>query len=101
MKHRSKLYTVKHFPVTQKEVQLLLRRYAAYDHSERGMDGIMLADCLTMSEFTGNKFAASIIDAHLDENTRRIHPKSFLSILSVLSSKTPAEMKKNCKIVCE
>ena len=85
------------FPVTQKEVQMLMKRYAAYDNSDRGIDGITLADCLTMSEFMGNKFAASIAEAHLDGNTHRIHPKAFLSVLSLLSSKTPAEVKKNCK----
>ena len=76
---------------------MLMKRYAAYDNSDRGVDGITLADCLTMSEFMGNKFAASIIEAHLDGNTQRIHPKAFLNVLSLLSSKTPAEVKKNCK----
>ncbi|XP_070190304.1 uncharacterized protein [Littorina saxatilis] len=72
-----------------------MKRYSAYDSSYKGEEGITLADCLTMSEFTGNKFAASILEAHLDEGTQRIHPKTFFSVLSLLSSKTPAEVKKN------
>ena len=84
--------------VTQKEIQILMRRYSAYDSSPGGEEGITLADCLTMIEFTGNKFAASVIEAHLDEETQRIHPTSFLSVLSLLSAKTPADVKKNCML---
>nr|KAG5704988.1 hypothetical protein BaRGS_022830 [Batillaria attramentaria] len=47
-----------------------------------------------MSEFAGGKFIASILEAHLDDETQRIHPKSFLSACSLLSSKTPPEAKK-------
>ncbi|KAL8563307.1 hypothetical protein ACOMHN_028830 [Nucella lapillus] len=72
-----------------------MKRYAAYDSSADGEDGITLSDCLTMVEFTGNKFAPSIIEANLEEKTLRIHPDGFLRVLSLLSSKTPVEVKKN------
>ncbi|XP_076467111.1 uncharacterized protein LOC143298208 isoform X2 [Babylonia areolata] len=72
-----------------------MKRYAAYDSSAGGEEGVTLADCLTMTEFTGNKFAASVLEANLDEETQRIHPEGFLRVLSLLSSKTPEEVKKN------
>lgn len=83
--------------VTQKELGQLIKRYAAYDKSEKGHIGITLSDCLTIIEFCGNKFIASIIEAHLNESTHRIHLKSFIDLCTLLSSKTPVEAKKNCK----
>ena len=84
-------------PVTPKEIQLLMKRYGAYDLSIGGSDGITLADCLTMTEFMGNKFAASVLEAHLNENTNKIHPRAYLSVLSLLSARTSADVKKECE----
>lgn len=83
--------------VTEKEVVQLLQRYSTYDNSEKGLTGMSLADCLSLSEFSGDKCIAGIVEAHLNEKTRCIHPKSFLNVCSLLSSKTSTEAKKDCE----
>ncbi|XP_071114174.1 calcineurin subunit B-like isoform X1 [Haliotis cracherodii] len=81
-------------PFKQRDLERLLKRYADYDPSERGVRGITFDVCVTIPEFCGNKFVPKVIASYQDPSSKKIFPKQFLLICAVLSSKTPPQKKK-------
>ncbi|ESO94875.1 hypothetical protein LOTGIDRAFT_227329 [Lottia gigantea] len=81
-------------PFKSKDVEKLLKRYAHYDSSEKGINGIPYNTCVSMPEFAGNKFAPHLMQHYMDKNSRKIYPKQFLLICGAFSPETSALKKK-------
>ncbi|XP_041354258.1 calcium-binding protein NCS-1-like [Gigantopelta aegis] len=81
-------------PFNQRELEKLLSRYASFDTSERGTNGILYQDVLSIPEFSGNKFAPHVIMNSVDDDNR-IYPKQFLMICALFSTRTSPSVKKD------
>ncbi|XP_071820061.1 calcineurin subunit B-like [Apostichopus japonicus] len=77
----------------EKEIKLLLQRYANYDTSPNGSGGIPIDVLLNSPELSGSPFARRLTWSYLKDGKRKIHPESYLLLLSVLSSKATFQEK--------
>ncbi|XP_053398356.1 uncharacterized protein LOC128556726 [Mercenaria mercenaria] len=84
----------KNTPFTSLEADQIIRRYSAMDSSSQGKDGITTEQCIMMPEFTGCVFAPDVIQYYRDSTTKKIHPKQFMKICTMLCRRTPALKKK-------
>lgn len=69
------------------------------DDSGQGKGGITVEDCMMMPEFTACPFAPDVIQYYKDSTTKKIHPRQFMKICTILCRRTPALKKKECNHV--
>lgn len=84
----------KNTPFTVLETDQIIRRYNAMDPSPQGKTGITVDECIMMPEFTGCVFGPDIIQYYKDSTTKKIHPRQFMKICTMLCRRTPALKKK-------
>lgn len=75
-----------------------MKRYQAYDPTDKGVDGIPIYVCLAMPEFVGNKLIGILIHDFANPRTGKLHPQEFLNFCSFLSPSTSIEEKKKGKL---
>lgn len=75
------------------EIRQLLQRYASYDTSPNGFDGIPIEVVLNSPELSGSPFARRLTWSYLKDGQRKLHPESYLALLSVLSSRATFKEK--------
>ncbi|KAK0056716.1 calcineurin subunit B type 2 [Biomphalaria pfeifferi] len=81
-----------------KQKAALMKRYQAYDPTDKGVDGIPIYVCLAMPEFVGNKLIGILIHDFANPRTGKLHPQEFLNFCSFLSPSTSIEEKKKGKL---
>ncbi|WAR08244.1 CANB1-like protein [Mya arenaria] len=82
-------------PFTYEEADQILRRYNTMDSSPQGNTGIPVEECCLLQEFTGCVFAPDLIRYYRDKETKRIHPRQFMKICTMLCPRTQATKKKH------
>ncbi|KAK6986776.1 calcineurin subunit b type 1 [Biomphalaria glabrata] len=83
-----------------KQKAALMKRYQAYDPTDKGVDGIPIYVCLAMPEFVGNKLIGILIHDFANPRTGKLHPQEFLNFCSFLSPSTSIEEKKKVLFDC-
>lgn len=58
-----------------------------YDNSPSGEDGIPIEEVLGSPELSGSPYARRLAWSYLKDGTHRLHPESYLRLLSILSSR--------------
>lgn len=86
------------FLVEDDELEVIIRRYLEYDKSEQGKDGITLENILAMPEFADVPMIPFIYKVFQDRSSKNLHPMQFVDMMSMLSSKTPDDLKYDCKL---
>lgn len=71
----------------EKELKQLLQRYMNYDSSPSGEDGIPIEEVLGSPELSGSPYARRLAWSYLKDGTHRLHPESYLRLLSILSGR--------------
>lgn len=82
--------------VTELEVDKHLKRYAIYDSSSRGINGIAFDTVLGFPEYAINPLIPSVLRLFVDGKTNRVHAERFIYFCAALSSKMNADSKKRC-----
>lgn len=83
--------------VDEEDLKQILNRYAEYDSSDKGINGIDTNIMLSMPEIAMNPLLIRLVHLVKDTHTNRVHPKGFVKFFGYLSSKTPMTAKKTGK----
>ena len=87
------------FPVDERAIGKIIKRYSEYDTSEKGTDGIAKVDVDRIPEFNGHAMVSLISEYHMDKETQRLFPQNFIYFIATLSSKSTLEHKRDRKLL--
>ena len=87
-------YTFLSLSVVEADMVKLLKRYATYDNTDKGTEGIPYDTVVNMPELRAQPFVQPLLDLYVSPSNRVLYPEKFLYFFAVLHKGTNVETKR-------